>query len=336
MPGLADMMRDAIASGVKSGGESANNQQQLAIQLANQQALSTQKAKQDMEAEEKKLNLEHFLKGASRDQANQMVQNFIDQEAGKGRNAHFTVTPEGVSGALAQPDPSLKLAGQVGSQGRAFQSVVNKAYKPLSDQVDASKNTLDYLNLNTSAGDKLALINEARLGGGSSRAVASLLQTITGKSTAGMKLQDLENFINNTPEVSTMTPASRDALRETVFARIPQMQKAHEQLGTQMSQQGAAAFPMASSSAILSPVHQNIKSNIDTLSGMQQDYQKQRQQQGGKVGTGFTTADKPTSLWGLLTGRSSSRSPSSTSAKPQTVMQGGHTYNLNPQTGEYE
>src|SRR5271166_3602385 len=76
-------------------------------------------------------------------------------------------------------------------QAQAFLGNASKLYKPINDQLDASQTTLDNLNLGNSTGDRLALLNEARLAlaGSGGRAFGMVISQLAGDPTMAQNTQ---------------------------------------------------------------------------------------------------------------------------------------------------
>lgn len=176
-------------------------------------------------------------------------------------------------------NPYAKMAAQGPSQAKAFLKTAQGAYKGINDQLDASQATLDMLNQGNAASDKMALINEARIaaGQGGSRAIAHLVDLLSGGQTAAGDFQAKLNWLQNTPNIPTLQPAQRDAIRESVFAKIPQLEQMHKQTATQLAQQGPIIAPQSDTSALLNSFVSPAQQKLDLIKKYQSDYSSQRQ-----------------------------------------------------------
>lgn len=185
-------------------------------------------------------------------------------------------------------------------QAQSFLKTAQGAYKGINDQLDASKATLDALNMGNAAGDNLALVNEGKLAAGNSRALGHILSIMGGDPTMASDAQKAMNWIQNTPNVSKMQPGQRDALRETVFARLPQLQQQHQQATQQLMQQGAVVAPQADTPSLVNSFAQPLSQKLQGIAKEQQDYLGQRKQM-------------------EQAGNSAVSSPSTASANPSTL-----------------
>lgn len=175
-------------------------------------------------------------------------------------------------------NPYAKMQMQGPHQAQAFLKTAQGAYKGINDQLDSSKATLDNLNLGNSTGDKLALINEAKLSlaGSGGRAIGQMVSQLSGDPTMASDAQKSLNWLQNTPNVPTLQPAQRDAMREAVFGRLPQISQQHDQTSAQLAQQGPIVAPQADYSGLVNSFVTPTKQKIDQLGKMQADYQAQR------------------------------------------------------------
>lgn len=175
-------------------------------------------------------------------------------------------------------DPTAKLLGRVSTQAKTFQGIADKAYKPINDQLVSSKATLDALDQHNSASDKLAMINEARLAAssGGSRALGTIIPLLSGGKTSAGDFQGFVNYLNNTPDVPTLQDSQRNALREAVFSRVPQMAQMHQQAQQMLSTQGPAIAPNADHQSITRSYAAPADQNLQQLQQMQQGYQQSR------------------------------------------------------------
>lgn len=181
-------------------------------------------------------------------------------------------------------NPYAKMAGQGPKQAQAFIKSAQGAYKSVNDQLDASQSTLENLNLGNSTGDKLALINEAKLGlaGSGGRAMGQLISLLAGDPSLASDSQKAMNWLQNTPNIPTLQPAQRDAIRESVFGRLGQTNQQHQMISQQLLQQGALAAPQTDSGSIVKSFTGPVDQKLQRLGQMQSQYQTQRQKMGAQ------------------------------------------------------
>lgn len=222
-----------------------------------------------------------------------MAQQLFDSNQGKGGGS-VSATDKGVTIASKEFNPY-----QHGpQQAKDFDKQVVTAYKPLHEQLNASKATVDYLDQGNAASDKMALINEARLaaGQGGSRAIAHLVDTLSGGQTASGSFQDKLNWLQNTPNIPTMQPAQRDALREVVYGRLPELDKQHQQAQSSLAARGAVVAPYTDYNALIKAQSGTADANLSQLKSMASAYQKQRQGAKNTVSDPSTASDNPTTV----------------------------------------
>lgn len=227
-----------------------------------------------------------------------------------------SINPE--TGAInAQGNPYARIAAQGPHQAQTFLKNAQAAYKGITDQLDASQSTLDALNQKNAASDKLALISEARLaaGAGGSRAIKGIMDSLSGGRTAGMDYQSALNYISNTPNIPTMQDAQRDAIRESVFNRLPQIESMHHQALTSLAQQGPIIAPQADTGTLINSLAGPADQKLSALKKMQSDYVSARAKQGpsdvsqpGIANPNPSTLDKLRSLFSGLGGQSAPQS----------------------------
>lgn len=233
-------------------------------------------------AKEKQMKLQNYLQGQQEAQragrAKEMlndpdIQNLVNE------GGSYSVNPENGSVNIGG-NPYAKAAGKGAQQAQSFIKGAQGQYKGINDQLDSSKSTLDNLNLGNSTGDKLALINEAKLSlaGSGGRAVGQMVSQLAGDPTMASDSQKAINWLNNTPNLPTLQPAQRDAIRESVFNRLPSIQQQHQQTSQQLLQQGPYAAPQTDSAALVNTFSAPVNQKLDALTKMQQQYQTQRQQ----------------------------------------------------------
>lgn len=224
------------------------------------------------------------------------AQQAVEDGAAKGRKVNAKIGNADYS--QAETNPYLQQFHAQQQQAGAFDKMAGAAYKPINEQLTASRATLDALNQGNASSDKLALINEARLaaGQGGSRAIAHIVDTLSGGTTAAGSFQDKLNWLQNTPNIPTMQPGMRDAIRESVFNRIPQLDQQHQQAQAQLTARGASVTPMADTKSILGAYTAPADSNLNQLKQYQQDYMKQRQGAQNPISQPATANPNPTTM----------------------------------------
>lgn len=265
----------ALAQLLQRVTQSQDNQQKA----KNQSDLETQRAAaaKDLQQsgiegqganEQTMAKLQALLKGQATQQDIQSL------KALKDSGAIGDATGAKVGDVSVTSDPMARLALQGPQQAAKFQGIANKAYGGLNDQLDASKNTVDYLNQGNASADKLAIINEARLaaGQGGSRALTSIMQQMTGGKSIGSDAQSIQDYFNNTPNVPTLQPAQRDALRETVMNRIGSLQDQAGKIKQQLASQGPSLAPQTDYNSIINSYDSPVQQKLSGLSKMQSDY----------------------------------------------------------------
>lgn len=175
-------------------------------------------------------------------------------------------------------NPYARIAMQGPHEAQSFLKSAQGAYKGINDQLDSSKATLDALNLGNSTGDKMALVNEAKLmlAGGGSRAVGQIVSLLSGDTTMAGNAQKAVNWLQNTPSIPTLPPAQRDAIREAVFSRVPQVEQMHQQTAQQLAQQGPIVAPHADAVGLIGSVVNPAQQKLTGLKAMQEQYSAQR------------------------------------------------------------
>lgn len=178
----------------------------------------------------------------------------------------------------------INTGAQATHQAQTLLKTAQGVYKPLTDQLDAAQSTLDALNQGNSTSDKLALINEARLaaGQGGSKAISHMVDILSGGSTAASSYQDKINWLQNTPNIPTMQPAQRDAIRESVYQRLGQLEQMHNQAMTQLQQQGPIIAPQSDYGGIINSFATPTKQKLESLKKMQSDYNARRSAMGAQ------------------------------------------------------
>ncbi len=205
-------------------------------------------------------------------------------------------------------DPYAHLMAQGPHQAQAFTKMGQAAYKGINDQLDASKATLDNLDLGNGPADKLALINEARLAlaGSGGRAIGQTIALLSGDPTMAGDLQKASNWLQGTPNIPEMTGAQRDAIRESVHGRLPQIEQQHQQAMAQLTQQGAQVAPQTDSAGLVKSFTSPVEQKLGQLKQMQQAYASRRSKmQGANISSPSiansnpTTFDKLKSFFGM-------------------------------------
>lgn len=257
-------MFDALQPGVnelnRAKSQQAQSEQEIALRKylqAQEPAIAGQK-----QAAENAANLETAQ--------NPQLQNMAQEGGAVGvGNIHF--------GA----NPYAKIMSQGPKQAQSLVKMAQGAYKPINDQLDASQATLDSLNQGNAVGDKLALINEAKLGlaGSGGRAMGQLVSLLSGDSTMAGDAQKAMNWLQNTPNIPTLQPAQRDAIRESVYGRLGQVENQHNQATQQLAQVAPTVAPQADANSVLTAFSTPAQSKIQSLKKMQAEYQAQRAKQ---------------------------------------------------------
>lgn len=263
--------------------------------------------------------LEDYLKGQSQKREIGNLQDMQKKgllapgQAGGSGDTH--IGPD--FGMKAGPGEASKLAKMADSK-----------YKPINDQLDSSRATLENLNLGNSTGDKLALINEARLGmaGSGGKAIGQMVALLAGDRTMASDSQKALNWLQNTPNIPTLQPAQRDAIREAVFARQGQVQNQHQQSIQQLMALGSSVAPHSDYQTILKSYSDPVQQKIGQLGQMQQEYQSGRAKmqqpqnpvsQPSQANPNPTTLDRLRSFFG---GRPSNPEPQAPQAPQQSSM----------------
>lgn len=195
------------------------------------------------------------------------------------------------------------------AQANKFLSHATNVYKGINDQLDSSKATLDSLNQGNGTSDKLALINEARLGlaGSGGRAIGQTIALLAGDPTMASDSQKAVNWLQNTPNIPTLQPAQRDAIRESVFARMQQVEQQHQQAANQLMQQGAVVAP-STYAPLVSSFTGPADQKLSELKNMHAQYQAARSKmaQGNPVSNPSVADANPTMLQKFLGGGNAS------------------------------
>lgn len=275
---MASNPAEAAYTGIGQGYQSVIDQQKLKQQLEGQLSNEQQMAK-----------LHDYFKVQAEGRAPELAGK--KQAAQNQSNLETMLRPE-VQGLVRQggsakvgdislgADPYAKLLAQGPHQAQAFMKTAQGAYKGINDQLDSAQATLEALNHGNSTSDKLALINEARLaaGSGGSRAIAKMVDVLSGGATSAGNFQDKINWLQNTPNIPTMQPAQRDAIRESVFNRIPQVEQQHQQVQAQLAQQGAISAPQTDHAGLVRSFASPAQQKLELIKKMGTDYSAQRQQ----------------------------------------------------------
>jgi hypothetical protein len=281
--------------------------------------------------ESEKAQLAEDIAAAQTPEAQDMIRNGGSVSFGK---AHF--------GA----DPYAHVLSQGPHQAQQFLKTAQGAYKGINDQLDAAQATIDALNQGNAVSDKVALINEARIaaGQGGSRAIAHLVDLLSGGQTAASDFQGKLNWLMNTPNIPTLQPAQRDAIREAVHSRLPQLEQQHKQVAAQLSQQGPIIAPQSDYSSLISSFTTPTQQKLDVLKKMQSDYTSARSRMQGAdisqptiANPNPTTLDRLKSAFGALMGNQQQTPQSGLEnyfKGGQSSAQQGGSFGAHPQDNE--
>jgi hypothetical protein len=256
------------------GGADAVNQKRKA-----QYDLQAQQAKGDQDAQ--LVKLKNYLEGQQEQDRQEGAKKLLNDPAvtdNVNNGGSYSVNPE--TGAVSiGGNPYAKMQMQGPHQAQALAKTAAGTFKPINDQLDASKATLDNLNLGNDTGDKLALINEARLSlaGSGGKAIGQMVGVLSGDPTMASDGQKALNWLQNTPNVPKLQPAQRDAIRESVYNRLPQIEQQGTQAAQQLTQQAPLVAPQTDGAGIVNGYVAPAQQKLQQLKSMQQDYMKQRQ-----------------------------------------------------------
>lgn len=215
----------------------------------------------------------------------QQVQDFIDQQAKLGRKVSASAGKESFAATQSDPNIILQSGKGMASEAKTVTQLMGAKLKPLHQQLEASENTLTYLNQGNAMADKAALINEANMlaGGTGSRAIGALLAQISGDPTMGQDVQKAINWIQNSAEVK-MQPAQRNALREMVLQRLPTIQQQYQDFKKQVKPTVTQLAPMHVSMGQTDNLSSTVTSGtdelIDRLNKSNLSYMQQKAQAG--------------------------------------------------------
>jgi len=221
-------------------------------------------------------------------------------------------------------NPYAKMAMQGPHQAQAFLKTAQGAYKDINSNLDAAQTTLDNLNLGNSAGDKAAAISEAKLMLNGGRGIPSIVPMLSGDPTMATDAQKAMNWLQNTPNVPTLQPAQRDALREMVFSRNQQTAQQHQQTAAQLAQQGPLVAPQADYAGLTNSFVNPAQQKLDRINKMQSEYQAQRakMQPQSAVSQPSTASPNPTTLDKLKTLFSRGSAPQAPQQAPTNPQAG--------------
>lgn len=299
-----DMLKDLLGANTRAGNDAFSQ--------------GAQNARQDSEnqSQQRLLKLKELLSGQRQTKNLETAQDIVDENSGKGRKVNVGLTPEGgVSLGQSETDPMARLAGQTSKEAKDYLKHAGEVYKPINSQLDASRATLDALNQKNSTSDKLALINEARLaaGQGGSRAISHMVDILSGGKTAAGDFQSKINWLENTPNIPEMQDAQRNAIRESVFNRLPQLEQQHKQAASQLAQQGPLLAPHTDYGTLMRSHTDVADSNLNQLKQMQNAYGSRLNQLGGQPASDPAIADKSQTtvdkLKGLFSGMLGGQKP---------------------------
>jgi hypothetical protein len=320
------LVAKGIQEGIKTAQEGADAAAHDSRAAALQQYLQKGKLEHETQAARDKLGYKDeqgqyhdgtdvAAKQSEQENANRLLQGMMENApAGSGATVNGVGYTKGFN-------PSALGA----KQGHDFLKTVQGTYKPIHDQLDASQATLDNLNLGNDSGDRLALLNEAKLAlaGSGGRAFGAVMHTLSGDPTMASDSQKAWNWLNNTPNLPKMPPAQRNALRESVFGRLDQLEAQRQQADQSLSQQGAIVAPGTDYSGLVNSVSVPAAQKFQKLRKMQGDYSAQRQQMPGQppVSTPSTSDANPTTFDRLKSYFTAPKSVPQGQQAPQT--QGG-------------
>lgn len=297
-------------------------------------AQARQTSAQEAGQNQAQLKLKDFLQGQTEkgrmDNAKSMLNDpKITDNVNSGGS--YSVNPE--TGAVSiGGNPYAKMGMQAPHQAQAFLKTAQGAYKGINDQADAAQGTLDALNQGNATSDKIALINEARIaaGSGGSRAIGQMVDVLSGGKTAAGDFQDKVNWLQNTPNIPTLQPAQRDAMRESVFGRLGQLNSMKTQTDAQLAQQGPVVAPQADTQSLIQSFSTPISQKLQGLQKAQSDYmgkRQQMQQQGSSpvsspstANPNETTMDKLKGFFGIKPSQQQQAQPATTQIDHSDAM----------------
>jgi len=245
------------------------------------------------------------------------AQQFVDENAKKGRKLNVKLGNVDIS----QTDQNLYLQNQKASdqEGKILYDRATKLYKPVDDQAQAVKTTIDSLNLGTPAGDSAAVMNELKAVTGSSRGVATLFDKVGGHPTAATTMAEMINYITNAAN-STMQPAQRNGMREFAYSRIGQLRQQHDSItGTLNTTAPSFAHTLASSGqlpGLINSYGAAPRQALDDLDKLQKEYTTQKGNT--KVSNNSTFSPQPTTLDSISDKLSNFFRPSAKSPQPSS------------------
>lgn len=163
---------------------------------------------------------------------------------------------------------------EMGSEANKAQGLVDKALKPKKEALDAAENSLNLLDNGDEASFKQALMNEAKLYGGS-RGVATLIKVLDPSGNIPGLAATVGNFLSGKGEI-TATPDMMNNLRKAIYTRTQQIGQDYQNLKPQLQKQIQLQSPMTAQMGNIKPLQENsfgdFDSQLDRLSKKKQDY----------------------------------------------------------------
>lgn len=199
------------------------------------------------------------------DRESGMAQGIVDKYSKQGGKVNARMGHVDIS--QAQPDPlqeQLKLQQKLGKEAQAVSKLVEPHLKPIKMQLDASENTINYLDQGNPVADKAALLSETAvaLGGVGGKAFGQVMAQLSGDPTMAQDTQRALNWLNNTSQIS-LQPAQRNAIREMVLLRMPTLQQQYQSVKKQISSQIPNYAAMHTSLGQVQPLIDNTFGSID-------------------------------------------------------------------------
>lgn len=222
----------------------------------------------------------------------QQVQDFIDQNAVKGRKVSASSGAESFSASQNEPNYLLQMSSKTGQEATAIQKTVDARLRPHREGAAAAQATLDQLSLGTDTSIKTALMNEARLYGGA-RGVATLMNVLApGKNLPGFEAS-LSNYLSGKGQ-SPLTPDMLNNLRESVYTRSNSLNKDYQQQKQQLDGYVNAAGSNLRMTGGLEPFKASLYSNTDqTFNSLTQSHKAFMDQKVNAIKQGQGTYQNP-------------------------------------------
>lgn len=272
-----------------------NQQQQQASEFQQSQQQQRDMPGIEQKAKGDEMGLQRMLTRQDTDDNLAKATGIVSDNARKGVKINAKVGNVDVS----QSEQNVFMQGQknMDQEGRILAANATKAYKPIDDQAQAVKATVQSLNAGNPTGDSAAIMNEVKALSGSSRGMLGLMQALGGHPTAATKMQDAMNFVNNTAQ-SGLQPAQRDAMREFAFSRVGQLQQQHQQITDTLKQTAPSyAHSLASSGQLPGLVDSygaGPKQALSDIGQMSQAYSKEMN--GNTVSQPSTASPHPSTM----------------------------------------